>query len=81
MTFRLAEVNHPSNSAKVTVSAPGVSHDITVNADASAVAGVESEAAAAEIYSLSGVRVSDMKASGVYIVKDVKGNVHKVVKD
>lgn len=81
VTFRLADVNQGANSATVTVAAPGVSHDITVNAGASAVAGVESEAAAAEIYSLSGVRVSDMKASGVYIVKDVKGNVHKVVKD
>lgn len=68
------------STATVTVTAPGVSHDIIVNADGGSVSGIGAESGHTDIYNISGTRVSGMNSAGIYIVKDSAGNVKKTVK-
>ncbi|MBD5262068.1 MAG: BACON domain-containing protein [Bacteroides sp.] len=82
VTFEVAMTDELKEAADVTLSAPGVSHTIKVNpAGVAGVAGIEGAAATTEIYNLSGLRVTDMSAPGIYILKDSKGNVRKVAVD
>lgn len=81
VTFQIPLTDQIKGSATVTVTAPGVSHDIIVNADSNGVSGIEADAAYTHIYDLSGTRVKSMDAAGVYIVKDALGKVKKIIKD
>lgn len=81
VTFQIPLTDQIKGSATVTVTAPGVSHDIIVNADSNGVSGIEADAAYTHIYDLSGTRVKSMDAAGVYIVKDASGKVKKIIKD
>lgn len=80
VTFSVAMTDDIKEATDITVAAPGVSH--VINVDPTATNGVEAvagDSSIAEIISLSGVRVSDMKAPGIYIVKDSKGKTRKVI--
>lgn len=72
--------NAVKSSATVTVTAPGVSHDIIVNTDSESIAIIGADAEHYEIFNLSGSHISGMNTAGIYIVKDASGNVKKTIK-
>ncbi len=82
VTFQAPLTDQIKGSAEVTVKGTGVSHVITVKADeGSAVNVIGTDSSDYEIFNMSGLKVSNSDAPGIYIIKDGKGNVRKVVVD
>ena len=80
VTFSIPLTDELKGDATVTVTGPGVSHDILVKADkANSVDGISAESGADMIFNLSGNRVSNMNDAGIYIVKDATGKACKKI--
>lgn len=63
----------------IDIKAPGLSLSIPVNSDpTNAVSSISEEAGVAEVYDLSGRKVTSTKTAGVYIIKYTDGKVRKV---
>lgn len=80
VTFVATPAEEEKENVVITAVAPGVSHEIKVITD-NVVTGIESVGAiegSSEVYSLSGVRVADFSAPGVYIVRSADGKTRKV---